>query len=236
MIGIYPWRSFPRLRWEEMKPDVSERRPNAPAPRSASSKAAMKDWDRAYEAYPKYAADYAWKSVADVLEAYPGKRVYEVGFGSGTNLQWAHEHGWEVGGCEVAYAALAHGRAALRDADLRKESIVDCTAPSEHYDVVIDRAAMTYLTPKDLKKALFHVRRILRPGGVFSFNPYGTHQTKTFPEHMPPVTLWDVHAARRLFPDTKWELLDFKNLMLTYPSEPDAIENTLQYIVRKVGD
>src|SRR3954454_23974664 len=112
-----------------MEPDLSMRNseagrvhgaehgPIAPVPRSASSKAAMKDWDRAYDAYPKYAADYVWKHVVAVLETYPGERVYEVGFGSGTNLLWARQHGWEVAGCEVAYAAFAQGRAMLRDAD-----------------------------------------------------------------------------------------------------------------------
>ena len=195
----------------------------------------MKDWDRAYDAYPKYAADYVWKHVVAVLETYPGKRVYEVGFGSGSNLQWAYEHGWEIAGCEVAYAAFAQGRATLRNADLRKESIVDCTAPSEHYDVVIDRAAMTYLTPKDLKTALFHVRRILRPGGVFLFNPYGVLHTKEFPAHMPAVTMWETQAARRLFPDTKWELLDFKNLLISYTDHDSEVENTLRFIVRKLG-
>ena len=231
-----------------MEPDLSERnrgeeevrlgeqRPTAPVPRSASSRAAMRDWDRAYDAYPKYAANYVWKHVAGVLEAYPGERVYEVGFGSGSNLQWAFEHGWEVAGCEVAYAAFAQGRATLRDADLRKESIVDCTAPSEHYDVVIDRAAMTYLTPKDLKKALFHVRRILRPGGVFLFNPYGACHTKTFPEQMPAVTMWTTQDARRLFPDTKWEMLDLKNLFIRYSDDENDVENTLRYIVRKLSD
>jgi SAM-dependent methyltransferase len=161
--------------------------------------------------------------------------MYEVGFGSGSNLLWAHQHGWEVAGCEVAYAAFASGRATLRDADLRKESIVDCTAPSDYYDLVVDRAAMTYLAPKELKRALFHVRRILRPGGVFLFNPYGTQHTKAFPEHMPAVTLWDVQDARRLFPDTKWELLDFQNLSISYPNDAGAVENTLQYVVRKLG-
>ena len=213
-----------------------ERRPDLPVPRSVSGRAAMKDWDRAYDAYPKYAADYVWEHVVEVLETYPGERVYEVGFGSGTSLRWAFEHGWEVTGCEVAYAAFAKGRALLRDADLRKESIVDCTAPSEHYDVVIDRAAMTYLTPKDFKKALFHVRRILRPGGVFFFNPYGVAHTKAFPEHMPAVTMWEVQAARRLFPDTKWELLNFQNLLVKYKNDDEnAVENTLRYVVRKLG-
>lgn len=52
---------------------------------------------------------------------------------------------------------------------------------------------------------------------------------------MPPVTMWDTRAARRLFPDTKWELLDFKNLLINYTDDGSEVENTLQYAVRKLG-
>ena len=52
---------------------------------------------------------------------------------------------------------------------------------------------------------------------------------------MPPVTMWDRKDARRLFPDTKWELLDFKNLLINYDDENNEIENTLRYVVRKLG-
>ena len=46
----------------------------------------MKDWDRAYETHPDYAADFVWAHVVEVLEAHPGERVYEIGFGSGLNV------------------------------------------------------------------------------------------------------------------------------------------------------
>jgi hypothetical protein len=47
--------------------------------------------------------------------------------------------------------------------------------------------------------------------------------------------MWDAQDARRLFPDTKWELLDFQNMSISYPNQPGAVENTLQYVVRKLG-
>ena len=54
---------------------------------------------------------------------------------------------------------------------------------------------------------------------------------------MPPVTIWDTRDARRLFPDTKWELLDFKNLLINYTNDDGTeVENTLQYVVRKLGN
>jgi SAM-dependent methyltransferase len=194
------------------------------------------DWERAYRAYPRFAAWFTWQHVIDLLEAYPGERVYEVGFGSGSNLAWAHERGWEVAGCEVAETPFRLGREKMPDADLRLESIVNCSAPSEYFDVVVDRAALSYLTPKELKQGLFHVRRILRPGGVFLFNPYGAKHTRPFPEVMPDVTIWDERDVRRMFPDTKWETLDFQSFMVQYDGDaPDHYEHTLRVIVRKLA-
>src|SRR3954462_8195723 len=111
----------------------------------------MREWDRAYAAFPGYAGTFAWDFIVDVLNDCPPGRVYEPGFGSGMNLLWAREHGWEVAGCEVAGAALSQARRALPGADLRKESIVECTAPSSYYDVVIDRAALSCVVRDDLE-------------------------------------------------------------------------------------
>jgi SAM-dependent methyltransferase len=199
-----------------------------------ASQNVMDAWERAYEAHPQLASEFVFDHVATLLETYPGERVYEVGFGSGRNLSWAREHGWEVAGCEVAETAFQTARAVLPGADLRKESIVDCSAPSDYYDIVVDRAALSSLSPKDLKAAFFHIRRILKPNGLFLFNPYSVGHTKAFPEQMPAQTKWEPRAARRLFPDTKWELVDFQNLFVKYQGDDtDAVEHTLRILVRK---
>src|SRR4051794_16168529 len=99
------------------------------------------------------------------MEPFPGERVYEVGFGSGMNLRWALDNGWtEAAGCDVAEPAVTAGHALLPGSDLQLESIVDCSAPSEHFDLVIDRAALSSLPAKPLKKAFAQIRRILKPG------------------------------------------------------------------------
>ena len=200
-----------------------------------SAGAAMREWDIAYEAFPGYAGDFAWKHVTTLIEQVPGRRVYEVGFGSGTNLNYARQRGWEVAGCDVAAAAVAKARRLLPGAPLFRESILDCSAPSEHFDLVIDRAALTYLSPKDLKKALVQVRRILVPGGVFLFNPYGDNHTRPFPDKMPPVTMWRRDDAERLFPATKWELLDSQTHRTLFADDPpEWVEETLRILVRKL--
>jgi SAM-dependent methyltransferase len=196
----------------------------------------MKTWERAYAASPQLASDFTWKHVADVLEAHPGERVYEVGFGSGMNLWWARERGWEVAGCDVAVQALARASALLPGADLRKESIVDCSAPSDTYDVVIDRAALCYLVPKDLDRAIAQIRRILKSGGVFFFNPYGGKHSMPAPADTPEPFRMEINAIYRLFPNTKWELVNFEEAIYG-PKDGSGhpLEHTLRVTVRKIG-
>jgi len=199
-----------------------------------STRDARRAWNLAYDAFPRYAADYAWPHVIEVLEAHPGQAVYEIGFGSGMNLKWARDNGWEVAGCEVADAAMMRGRAVVPDADLRQESVVDCSAPSESYDVVIDRAALVYVSPSDMGKAIGQVRRILKPNGILLFNPYGVHHTWPFPAGMPPATKWDDQSVHRLFPDTKWEVLELVHAGGQKELDGQMLaEHTLRVLVRK---
>lgn len=199
-----------------------------------ASRATTKVWERAYGSSPQLAAPGPWKHVAEVLERYPGERVYEVGFGSGTNLAWARDHGWGVAGCDVAPQAVEHARALVPGADLKLESIVDCSAPSEHYDVVVDRAALCYLDAKELKRAFGQIRRILEVGGVFYFNPYGHAHTIPPPADTPEPYLYDEAAARRLFPDTKWEFVNLEHALIKWPRDGRTlVEHTLRITVRK---
>ncbi len=208
-------------------------RPNVLA-RSASAREAMKAWERAYKASPQLASDFAWPHVVELLRQYPGRRLYEVGFGSGMNLRWAFEHGWEVAGCDVAYQALARAFPMLPGADLRKESIVDCSAPSDHYDVVVDRAALSYLTRDDLAIALGHVHRILKPAGVFLFNPYGREHTMPPPADTPEPFRWEIEEVCAMFAADRWDVLDARSFRLRLVGEGDQpIEHTLRITARK---
>jgi len=194
----------------------------------------MRDWDRAYAQFPAYAGKFAWDYIVDVLKECPPGRVYEPGFGSGMNLLWARENGWEVAGCEVAETAMRRARRALPGADLRKESIVECTAPSGSYDVVIDRAALSCVVRDELETALAQIHRILKPGGRFFFNPYGTGHSRPFPEGIPPVTKWEFDDACALVAEPKWEMLRAQRAVLHYDGEDDAVvEEMFRILVRK---
>jgi SAM-dependent methyltransferase len=207
--------------------------PQAP---TESSRVARREWERAYQEHPELAGGHAWPDVADVLQRYPGERVYETGFGSGANLLWARANGWEVAGCEVAPTPFAIASRLLPGADLRRESVTECSAPNDYYDAVIDRAALTCLAPDDLTTAFAHVRRILRPDGVFLFTPYGTRNEAPFPEQMPDPFAWDLDSAGALFANAQWEMLTAEDVFLTYrDGEQSWRLHTLKIVVRKIA-
>jgi SAM-dependent methyltransferase len=114
------------------------------------------------------------------------------------------------------------------------ESVVDCSAASNSFDAVIDRAALCYLDPKELKQAFGQVRRILRSGGVFYFNPYGHAHTMPPPDDVPEPYLYDEVAARRLFPDTKWDFVNLEHALIKWGRDGQTlVEHTLRIVVRK---
>jgi SAM-dependent methyltransferase len=207
--------------------------PQAP---TESSRVARREWERAYGAHPELAGSNAWPDVADFLQHYPGARVYETGFGSGVNLLWARQNGWEIAGCEVAPTPFAIASRLLPGADLRRESVTECSAPDGHYDAVIDRAALTCLAPEDLNTALAHVHRILKPGGVFLFTPYGAQNEAPFPEQMPEPFTWDLDSARLLFSAAHWELLEAQDVFRMYRDGDQSWRlHTLNIVVRKAS-
>jgi SAM-dependent methyltransferase len=196
--------------------------------------AVMRDWDRAYEMFPRYAGTFAFDFVVDVMKDLPPGRVYEPGFGSGMNLLWARQNGWEVAGCEVAEAAFRQARQVLPGADLRKESIVECTARSAHYDLVIDRAALSCVLRDDLATALAQIHRILKPGGQLFFNPYGAGHNRPFPDGIPPITQFELAEACTLFDPSDWEVVRAHRAAIHFEGDPEGvIEETLRILVRK---
>ena len=79
------------------------------------------------------------------------------------------------------------------------------------------------------------MRRILKPGGIFFFNPYGNRHTWPFPDQMPPATKWDEQSVHRLLPDVKWDVLEILHATGLLDPKPDApVEHTLRVLAASV--
>jgi SAM-dependent methyltransferase len=102
--------------------------------------------------------------------------VLELGFGSGANLSFAASQGFRVAGVEISDTAFDHAQRLFEreglTGDLRRSEFVSLPFADGSFDLVFDRAALSYVDMQTAASAIAEARRVLRPGGRLLFNPY----------------------------------------------------------------
>jgi len=108
-------------------------------------------------------------------------RVVEVGCGACNNLWFAAREGCAVAGVDASADAIAFGRERFAEegltGDLRVGDFTDLPFEDASFDVAINRAALTQTGLSSARKAVDEVARVLRPGGMFYNEIYGTRTT-----------------------------------------------------------
>ncbi len=106
-----------------------------------------------------------------------GKRVLDVGCGTGANLLVLAEHfGCTPAGVDSSEAMLAEARRKLPDADLRRGVAERLPFDDASFDAVLSVEMLEHL-PADVREpALLEMLRVLRPGGrlIVTFPSGGT--------------------------------------------------------------
>jgi SAM-dependent methyltransferase len=135
--------------------------------------------------------------------------ILEIGCGAGNNLAFAAKEGFNVSGNEIDDKAWGAAKKKFRDenlfGDIRMESLLECSFPSDHYDLVIDRAALSYIGSIGAVTALAQVKRVLKTGGKFQSELY-SKQPPTGPKCS---HLYNIKEIRELFKDLS--ILDIKH-------------------------
>jgi SAM-dependent methyltransferase len=108
-------------------------------------------------------------------------RVIEVGCGACNNLWFAAREGCEVAGIDSSAAAIEFGRARFAqenlDGDLRVGDFTELPFEDGAFDMAINRAALTHTGLSAARKAVEEVARVVRPGGMFYNEIFGTRTT-----------------------------------------------------------
>lgn len=135
----------------------------------------------------KYAAGhgqrYPWDAVVSfVFRNAPRDRpretvrILELGCGTGANLWFAAREGYAVAGVDASASAIAAARRRFGEeglaGDLRVGDFTRLPYEDDSFDCAIDRASLTCCGSAALRAAVAEIRRVLRPGGRFFFNPY----------------------------------------------------------------
>jgi SAM-dependent methyltransferase len=151
------------------------------------------DWaQRTYEAmapvYDDFTGHYeseAW--IADLVKllerhGLTGKRLLDVGCGTGTSFMPMLAQGWEVSGCDISPAMLALAREkAGEKVQLAVADMLDLPDFGE-FDLVwaLDDAVNYLLSPEELTRALAGMRANLAPTGLLLFDVNELQAYRTF--------------------------------------------------------
>lgn len=151
------------------------------------------DWaQRTYEAmapvYDAFTGHYeseVW--IADLVKllehhGLTGKRLLDVGCGTGTSFLPMLAQGWEVTGCDISPAMLALAREKAGEAvQLAVADMLDLPQFGE-FDLVwaLDDAINYLLSPEELEKALAGMRANLAPTGLLLFDVNELQAYRTF--------------------------------------------------------
>lgn len=139
-------------------------------------------WEEKYSS--GLAQYYPWDAVVSFIYHYAPKnkprhqiKILEVGCGSGPNLWFAAREGFNVTGIDGSNSAIKIVKSRFQSEGLTGEFKVvnfseDLPFESNNFDLVIDRAAITYCGEKISNKLISEIHRVLSPAGKFFFNPY----------------------------------------------------------------
>lgn len=136
--------------------------------------------------------------VAVVEELSPGK-VLDLGCGTGTNVRYLLEHGWEADGIDFVPQAIAIAEGKMADFSADRYTLIchDVTLLEQAeglrapYDLLVDIGCGHALPPEHSEKYAKDCAALLKPGGVFMLYSH-------FPTEQRPFG-WTDADVQRLF-------------------------------------
>lgn len=144
-------------------------------------------WELRY-GNPGYRNHYPWSSVVTFVfrnrprDRVPAEtRILEVGCGNGSNLWFAAREGFRTAGIDGSQIAIAYARDWFQreglPADFHVGNFAKLPFPDDSFDLVIDRAALSFANAPTVMAAVMEIHRVTRRGGRFMFTPYSDHCT-----------------------------------------------------------
>lgn len=196
---------------------------------------ARQTWNTAFSRPDPPMARCPYDFVASFLFRYsPGEpvdtSVLELGFGGGANLWFAARQGFRIAGVDVSDRALEVASRLLEQdrltGELRRSEFFPLPFQDQAFDLVFDRGSLSTVSAEAVEQAVAEVRRVLRPGGKFLFNPFSTiDSSSSGPPELEPgvrdrtpwagggdVSFYDREDIERLFA-SDWRLCELVHVV-----------------------
>lgn len=116
---------------------------------------------------------YVYSDVVSLVNNYAKdkKKVLEIGSGTGNNLVFFAENGYDTHGIDLSEEAVDYARELLKVKNLKAEikvgDVAELPYQDEEFDLVLDRACLQHNELSSIKKIIKAVKRVLKPGGLF---------------------------------------------------------------------
>jgi ubiquinone/menaquinone biosynthesis C-methylase UbiE len=94
-------------------------------------------------------------------------RILDIGCGTGEQVQYLSDRGFEVSGIEPAQKMRDYARSKLPEEMVRDGSVLHIPFPDNSFDFVYAYEVFRYLNHNDNMQGLKEVLRVLKPGGTF---------------------------------------------------------------------
>lgn len=130
--------------------------------------AAYNDWAETYDAVPNRTRDLAGEALRQMKLDLEGRKVVEVGCGTGRNTTWLAERAAEVVGMDFSEAMLARAKARVNNPRVRfVQHDVSAAWPlaDASADVVVAMLILEHV--EHLENVFVEIARVLRSGGQF---------------------------------------------------------------------
>lgn len=105
-------------------------------------------------------------------ELVPGKKVLEIGYGSGVTFLNLHEQFSEIDGLDVnapsERVTALYGSLGI-DVNLRKGNVLKMPYPDNSFDCVLAISILEHLQPEEQLIAMGEIQRVLNKGGQFIY-------------------------------------------------------------------
>lgn len=144
----------------------------------------LSKWDLAYLFRAPWDTGITPPELVELVEggALPPGRALDLGCGTGTNVIYLAQHGFEAVGVDVAWLALWRARRKAKAAGVRARFIrASVLALEQHpdpalrqpFDFCLDIGCLHNFGPEERARYVAGLRRLLRPGGLYLLYAFG---------------------------------------------------------------
>ncbi len=195
----------------------------------------LNEWDKIAKEWNRLRQKPTEFAIRLANEWQPGK-ILDIGCGNARNLKPFLEKGFECYGIDSSKELIKIAKERIKEAKLTQASATNLPFPNESFDYIICLAVLHHLKPKDHKKALNEIKRVLKPKGIAAIAVWNKLQMRFIlgkKEQMIPWKLQDKIIQRYYYFFTYWELKKMLKKQGFIIKKGNILGKNINFIVQK---